>query len=91
MSESSDLNKTFHFIMERVIATGKAPDYTEIAAELGVAPAGGQKALRQVFSSFGFPGWFYPNTEMVMSFPPFNIEPTNHRITIGGEQKWFGQ
>ncbi len=91
MHSSSDLNKTFHFIMERVIATGKAPDYTEIAAELGVTPAEGQKALRKVFSSFGFPGWFYPHTDTIMSFPPFNIEPTNHRLTIDGEQKWFGQ
>jgi hypothetical protein len=91
MPEPSQLNQTFHFIMERIIATGKAPDYTEIAAELGVAPAEGQSALRKVFSSFGFPGWFYPNTDTIMSFPPFNIEPTNHRLTIDGEQRWFGQ
>lgn len=90
MSESSEANKTFHFIMERIIATGKAPDYTDIAAELGVAPAEGQKALRKVFSSFGFPGWFYPNTDTIMSFPPFSMEPTNHLLTIDGEQKWFG-
>jgi hypothetical protein len=91
MSESSELNKTFHFIMERLIATGQAPVYTEIAAELGVAPAEGQKALRKVFSSFGFPGWLYPNSDTIMSFAPFNIEPTNHRLTIDGQQKWFGQ
>ena len=91
MPESSELNNTFHFIMERLIATGKAPDYTAIAVELGVAPAEGQKALRKVFSSFGFPGWFYPDTDTIMSFPPFNIEPTNYHLTIDGEQKWFGQ
>ena len=91
MPESGELNKTFHFIVERVIATGEAPDYTEIAAGLGVAPAEGQKALRKVFSSFGFPGWLYPNTDTIMSIPPFNIEPTSHRLTIDGEQKWFGQ
>jgi hypothetical protein len=90
MSESSDLNKTFHFIMEGVIATGKAPDYNEIATGLGVAPEEGLKALRKVFSTFGFPGWFYPNTYKIMSFPPFSIDPTNHRLTIDGEQKWFG-
>ncbi len=91
MSKSSDLNKTFHIIMERMIATGKAPDYTEIATELGVSPTEGQKTLRKLFSSFGFPGWFYPKTDKIMSFPPFNDAPTNHRLTIDDEQKWFGQ
>ncbi len=91
MAESTDLDRTFHFILERMIATGRAPNYTEIAAELSVAPTEGQKVLRKVFSTFGFPGWFYPTTDKIMSFPPFNVEPTNHRLTIDGEQKWFGQ
>jgi hypothetical protein len=91
MHQSSDLDKTFHFIMERIIATGKAPDYPEIAIELGATPDEGRKTLRKVLSTFGFPGWFYPNTDTIMSFAPFNIEPNNHRITIDGEQKWFGQ
>ncbi len=91
MAESSDLNRTFHFIMERMIATGQAPNYSEIAAALGVAPVEGQKTLQKLFGTFGFPGWFYPNTDTIMSFPPFNAAPTNHRLTIDGEQKWFGQ
>jgi len=91
VSQTSELNATFHFIMEQILATGKAPDSAAIAVELGVAPADGRKALRDLFSSFGFPGWLYPNTDAVMSFPPFNIEPTNHRVTIDGEQKWFAQ
>ena len=91
MPGSSDLNKTFHVIMERMIATGKAPNHTEIAAELGVPLTEGQNTLRKLFSSFGFPGWFYPNTDTIMSFAPFNVAPTNYRITIDAEQKWFGQ
>lgn len=91
MHSSSDLDKTYHIIIERIIATGKAPSYTEIAAELGVPPANGQKALRKLFSSLGFPGWLYPKTDTIMSFAPFNVAPTNHRITIDGAQKWFGQ
>jgi hypothetical protein len=91
MPKSSDLNKTFHIIMERMIATGKAPNYTEIAADLGVSPTEGQKALHKLFSTSGFPGWFYPNTDTIMSFAPFNNAPNNYRLTIDDEQKWFGQ
>ena len=42
MSNPLDLNKAFSLIMERIIATGKAPDYTEIAAGLGVQPLEGK-------------------------------------------------
>jgi len=91
VTETSELNATFHFIMEWMVATGQAPDPAQIAVELGVTPVEGQKALRDLFSSFGFPGWLYPNRDAVMSFPPFNVEPTNHRVTIDGEQKWFAQ
>jgi len=91
MPSSTDMNKTFHIIMERMIATGQAPDSTEVAAGLGVSPAEGQKALRKLFSAFGFPGWFQPGTDTIASFAPFNNVPNNYRLTIDGEQKWFGQ
>ena len=32
-----DLDKTFHFIMKRMVETGQAPHYTEIAKDLGVS------------------------------------------------------
>jgi hypothetical protein len=45
MPKSSDSNKTVHIITKRMIAAGKAPNYRKIAAELGVPPAEGQKAV----------------------------------------------
>jgi hypothetical protein len=36
MSDTEVLDKTFHFILKRMVDTGQAPHYTEIAAELGV-------------------------------------------------------
>ena len=91
MREPSPLDKTFHIIIERMIATGQAPHYTEIAAGLGVSPAEGQEALHKLFSTRGFPGWLYPKTDNIVSFPPFNNLPTHYRLTIDGVQKWFGQ
>ena len=90
MNESSELDRTFQIVMKRMVKTGQAPHYTEITAELGVPPEEGRKAMHNLFSA-GAPGWVYPNTDLIVSFAPFNNLPTQFRITIDGEQKWFGQ
>ena len=91
MSETSQMDKTFHIIMKRFVETGQAPHYIEIAAESGVSPEEGRKAVHDLFSVPMFPGWLYPNTDYISSFPPFSNLPTQYRITIDGQQKWFGQ
>jgi hypothetical protein len=90
MSESSKLDRTFQIILKTMVDTGRAPHYTELAAELGVTPEEGRKALHQLFTP-NFVGWLFPNTDLIVSFPPFNNLPTQYRITIEGQQKWFGQ
>jgi len=85
-----DLDKTFHFIMERLVETGQAPHYTEIAKDLGVSMDEGRKVLHELFSK-RIPGWLAPSTDFIASFAPFNNQPTQFRITIDGQQKWFGQ
>lgn len=90
MSNSTVLDKTFHVIMKRMVETGQAPFYTEFAAALGLSVEEGRKILHDLFSS-GIPGWLYPRTDLIVSFAPFNNLPTQYRITIDGQQKWFGQ
>jgi hypothetical protein len=90
MNASNQLDRTFQIIMKRMVETGQAPHYTEIAAELDVPVEEGRKALHQLFSP-GFPGWLLPNTDYIGSFPPFSNLPTQYRITIDGQQKWFAQ
>ena len=91
MSDKEQLSKAYQIILEQFIATGNAPNYTQLAAELGVSPERGRKCLRKLFSTLGFPGWFEPKSDRIASFAPFNNIPTNYRLTIDGEQKWFGQ
>lgn len=91
MPEPYNPDLTFHTIMEKFIATGQAPHYTEIAAALGVSPEEGRRSLRKLFSTLGFPGWLYPKTDTIVSLAPFNSLPTHYRLTIDGHQKWFGQ
>jgi hypothetical protein len=90
MSEPTQVDRAFSFIMKRMMETGQAPFYTEIAAELGVSVEEGRKVLHGVFAA-GVPGWVYPNTNYIVSFAPFNNLPTQYRITIQEQQKWFGQ
>lgn len=90
MTEPNILDRTFHFILKRFMETGQAPFYTELASELGVSPEEGRKALHDLFSEM-IPGWLFPKTDLITSFAPFNNLPTHYRLTIDGEQKWFGQ
>jgi hypothetical protein len=91
MGSPSVLDKTYHIIIQRMIKTGQAPHYTEIAAELGVPVEDGRKSLHDLISA-GIPGtWLFPDTDYIGSFAPFSNLPTQYRITVGGKQKWFGQ
>lgn len=90
MSETTTLDRTFHFIMKQMVETGRAPFYTDISEELGVSVEEGRKALHDLFSQM-VPAWFFPKTDLISSFAPFNNLPTQYRLTIDGEQKWFGQ
>jgi hypothetical protein len=49
MSDTEVLDKTFHFILKRMVDTGQAPYYTEIAAELGVSPEDGRQTMHTLF------------------------------------------
>jgi hypothetical protein len=90
MNEPTILDRTFHFILRRMMDTGQAPHYTEIAAELGVIPEEGRKTLHELLSG-RMPAWVFPGSDYIVSFAPFNNLPTQYRLTIDGQQKWFGQ
>jgi len=89
MSDLAD--RTFQVVLKRMIDSGQAPHYTELAAELGVSVEEGRKAQTDLVSAPGFPGWLSPDTDYISSFAPFSNLPTQYRITIDGQQKWFGQ
>ena len=51
MQSSERLNQAFHVIMQKMTATGRAPFYIELAAELGVAPEEGRKIQKDLFAA----------------------------------------
>jgi hypothetical protein len=76
--------------MQRIVETGRAPHYTELAKELDLSPVEGRQALHDLIDT-GIPAWLHPGTDYIVSFPPFHNLPTQYRISVEGEQKWFAQ
>jgi hypothetical protein len=91
MSSQSILDRTYQVILNKMIETGTAPHYTEIASKLGLSVEEGRKTLHNLIAT-GIPGmWLFPDTDYISSFAPFSNLPTQYRISVDGEQKWFGQ
>lgn len=92
MSDAIDvqlLDRAFHSIMRAMIETAEAPHYTELAADLGLRPDEGRAVVHELMGAI--PGWTHPGTDYIASFPPFNVQPTQYRITIDGKPGWYGQ
>ena len=90
MSDQNTFDQIYRFILMKMVQTGQAPHYTEIAAELGVSMEEGRSLLHDLFSR-GMAAWLFPDTDLIASLAPFNNQPTHYRITVDGQQKWFGQ
>lgn len=85
----TDLDATFAAIMAEIVETGVAPHFAELAPRLGISPA---ECLARINTIIGrTPGWMHPGTDYIASFPPFNNQPTQYRVSVDGEQKWFAQ
>lgn len=90
MADLEILDRAFYNIMQRFVRTGQGPHYTELAKDLDLDMETGRQILHDLMAS-GVPGWLHPQTDYIASFPPFNNQPTQYRVTIDGRQKWFAQ
>lgn len=90
MSDAARLDETYHFIMSVLVARGQAPHYTEIAAHFGEPVEEGRRRLHDLMAQ-RLPNWLFPDTDLIASFAPFNNLPTQYRVSVDGEQRWFGQ
>jgi hypothetical protein len=90
MGETSMMDQVYEYTLETFVARGQAPHYTEIAKTFSVQPEEGKGLLHDLMGT-GIPAWLYDDTDYIASFAPFNNVPTQYRITVHGEQKWFGQ
>src|SRR5262245_47134508 len=90
MADPRLLDQAFHRLMRSIVADGQALHYAELARALGIAVEDGRQLLRDVMQAYPI-GWLHPETDYVASFPPLNNLPTQYRVTVRGEQKWFAQ
>ncbi len=91
MGSPTLLDNTYNIIIKKMVETGQAPHYTEIAKALGVPVEEGRRALHDLMSSGVLGMWLFPGTDYISSFAPFSNLSTQYRITVAGVQKWFGQ
>ena len=90
VADLATLDRAFHSIMRTFIETGRAPHYVELAGELGCSVEQGRQALRDLEAT-GYSFFLHPETDEIVSVAPFNNLPSQYRISVEGEQKWFAQ
>jgi len=90
MADLAALDAAFHFIMRTFVDAGKAPHYTDLAANLGVPMDQGRQLFHELEGT-GYSFFLHPETDQIVSVAPFNNLPTQYHMTIDGEQKWFAQ
>ena len=90
MTTSADqLDRAFHGIMTGMVQTGRAPSNIELAATLGLDASKTPAILNNIMAA-GYPGWLDEDDNIVTLCPLSNV-PNQYKISVDGEQKWFGQ
>jgi len=82
-------SRVFHEVTTHFVEHGRAPHYTELASLLGITPDAAKETLHELADTSSST-WFIPETEYMQVWAPFSNVPTQHAITVEGEQKWFG-
>jgi len=90
MADALLMDRMFQRIMRSLVHTGRAPLYAELARALARPAEEGRALLHDVMAAYPI-GWLHPETDYIASFPPLNNLPTQYRITVRGEQRWFAQ
>ncbi|MBI4306025.1 MAG: hypothetical protein HY678_06865 [Chloroflexi bacterium] len=90
MTDSTNLDRTFHAIITRLVETGRASHYTELATDLGCGVEESRRALHDLMAT-SYPAWLHPDSDLIAVFQPFSSIPTQYKITVDGHQKWFSQ
>ena len=90
MTTDADLlDRAFHAIITRMLQTGRAPNHFDLAAELGVDPGKAGAALTDIMAA-GYPGWLDEH-DTIVTICPLSNRPNQYKISVDGEQNWFGQ
>ena len=89
MAEAVTMDAAFKFIISTMVETGQAPHYSELAEHLSLSIDDGRNVLHELGKEGAVR--LHPDADLIESAAPFSSIPTQYRITVDGEQKWFGQ
>ena len=89
MVDAALVQQAYTTILQHMIHTGRAPHYTELAETLGLAPDEAREVQREAADA-GVACWLVEGTDYIESWAPFSNVPNQYKLTVGGEQKWFG-
>ena len=91
MADTQLLDTAFAIVLKSFIETGHAAGHIEVATALSLSMEEGRQLYHELVDGQYHSAWLEPDTDYVVSFAPFNNLPTPYRISIDGQQKWFGQ
>ena len=89
MSDLELLDRAYATILDQVVQTKTAPHYVDLAATLDIDIEAARELTHELVGMT--PGWTHPGTDYLASFPPFNLQPTQYRVSIDGESGWYAQ
>ena len=90
MADTQTLDKAYHVIMSRLVDTGQAPHYSELATALGCPIEEGRQIVHDLAGGTSGAIRLNPDTDWIATVRPFSLIPTPFKISVDGEQKWFG-
>ena len=90
MAEPELVQRAYTTILRYNIEHGAAPHFTELARELDVSPDEA-RALQRETTDAVIGCWISHDTDYVHSWAPFSNLPTQYRVSVEGEQKWYAQ
>ena len=90
MADPRLMDQAFQRLMRSLVESGRALHYAELSTEMGCFVEEGRQLLLAVMQAYPI-GWLHPDTDYIASFPPLNNLPTQYRVTVRGEQRWFAQ
>lgn len=90
MSIDPEVQRAYSTIFGYFVDHGRAPHYTALARLLDVDVEEARRLQREAVE-LGVGAWFVAGTDLIESFAPFYNVPSNAKVSVDGEQKWFAQ
>ena len=90
MADAQTLDKAYHVIIRSLVDTGQAPHYSELATALGCHIEEGRQIVHDLAGAASASIRLNPDTDWIATVRPFSLIPTPFKISVDGEQKWFG-